>query len=244
MSMSTKDHGLLIVLRTLHRIHRQLRDLQDRLAQGPRLIRAKEAAVRQAEENLSRLQAEIRRLQVSIDEKQLNLKAREESVKKRRIQLMEAKSNREYQLLLDQIRADEMANSTLADEILEEMERLDQLKATLSSAKEEVAKAKEELDRTREQVAATETKLRAEIDGLQQDRAEVEGKLPEDCRELYDRVVRAKGEDALAPVDGQYCGGCHQQVPLNSINALLLGQAVLCRACGRLLYVPENYNFR
>ncbi len=214
------------------------------MARGPRLIRAKEAAVRQAEENLSRLQAEIRRLQVSIDEKQLNLKAREESVKKRRIQLMEAKSNREYQLLLDQIRADEMANSTLADEILEEMERLDQLKATLSSAKEEVAKAKEELDRTREAGCGHGKRNCGPKSTVCSRIARSGGKLPEDCRELYDRVVRAKGEDALAPVDGQYCGGCHQQVPLNSINALATRTSRALPRCGRLLYVPENYNFR
>jgi len=241
VAMSSQNQGVLATLRVLHRIHRQIRDLQDRLAQGPRQIRAKEIALREAQEKLARLQEESKRLQITIDEKQLTLKSREENVRKRRVQLMEAKSNREYQLLLDQIRADEVANSTLADEILEDMERLDQLKQQIAAAKQEVAKANQELEQTRQHVATTEPRLRAEMDGLIRERAEEEGKLPTDFRELYDRVVRAKAEDALAPVDGQYCGGCHQQVPLNSINGMLRGEAVLCRACGRLLYLPESY---
>lgn len=242
--MSPTDSGVLETLRVLHRIHRQLRDLHDRLGQGPRQIRAREGALRQAEQRLAQLQEEAKRLQIMIDEKQLTLKSREESIKRRRAQLMESKSNKEYQVLLDQIKADEMANSVLTDEILEDMERLDQLKETIAAAKEEVTKAGKELEQVRQQVAATEPKLKAEIEQLTRERSQQEDRLPPDFRELYDRVVRAKAEDALAPVNGQYCGGCHQQVPLNSINALLLGQAILCRACGRLLYLPENYSFR
>lgn len=242
--MTPNDANLLQTLRVLHRIHRQLRDLQDRLAQGPRQVRSREAALRQAEEKLAQLQEAAKRLQMTIDEKQLVLKSREESINKRRAQLMESKSNKEYQLLLEQIKADEMANSVLTDEILEEMERLDQMKANIAAAKEEVAKAARELEETRKQVAASEPKIKAEIDGLNQERAQHEEKLPPDFREVYERVVRAKADDALAPVDGQYCGGCHQQVPLNNINALLMGKAMLCRSCGRLLYLPENFSFR
>ena len=241
MAMSFQNQGVLPTLRVLHRIHRQIRDLRDRLAQGPRQIRAKEITWREALERLAHLQEESKRLQIAIDEKQLTLKSREENVRKRRAQLMEAKSNREYQLLLDQIRADEVANSTLADEILEDMERLDQLKEKIAAAKEEVAKARQDLEQTRQQVANTEPKLRAEMDGLIREQTQEENKLPTDFRELYDRVVRAKAEDALAPVDGQFCGGCHQQVPLNAINGMLRGEPVLCRACGRLLYLPEEY---
>ncbi len=242
--MSSFDTNVLQTLRVLHRIFRQLRDVEDRLRQGPRHVRAQEAALRQAEEKLAQLQGSARRLQVSIDEKQLTLKSREESIKKRRAQLMESKSNKEYQLLLEQIKADEMANSVLTDEILEEMERLDQLKADIAATMQEVAKAVRELEEAREQVAAAEPKLRAEIDGLNRERALYEEKLPPDFRETYERVVRSKAEDGLAPVDGQYCGGCHQQVPLNSINSLMLGQPITCRSCGRLLYLPENYSLR
>jgi predicted nucleic acid-binding Zn-ribbon protein len=57
---------------------------------------------------------------------------------------------------------------------------------------------------------------------------------------LYQRTVRQKGEDALAAVENQYCGGCNQHVPLNLCSQVILGKPVACRTCGRLLYMPES----
>jgi len=51
--------------------------------------------------------------------------------------------------------------------------------------------------------------------------------------------VRQKGEDALAAIENQCCGGCNQQVPLNLLSKVMLGQPVGCKTCGRLLYLPE-----
>ncbi len=80
-------------------------------------------------------------LKVAIDGKQLQLQGGEENVQKRRRQLREAKDNREYQALLEQIAADEMANSVLADEILETMERFDEVSKQVVEAEDSVKKA-------------------------------------------------------------------------------------------------------
>ena len=56
---------------------------------------------------------------------------------------------------------------------------------------------------------------------------------------MYYRLVRGKGEDALAMVENQFCGGCNQQIPLNMLNQVMLGRPVFCKTCGRLLYLPE-----
>ena len=61
-------------------------------------------------------------------------------------------------------------------------------------------------------------------------------------RDLYRRVTRQKGEDALAAVQGEFCGGCNQHVPVNLINELMLNRPAICKSCGRLLYLPENYS--
>ena len=44
----------------------------------------------------------------------------------------------------------------------------------------------------------------------------------------------------MAPLDGQSCGGCFQQITGNMVSELMLGKIVACRSCGRLLYVPES----
>jgi len=64
------------VLRTLHRIHRQLGDLKERLDRGPKLIRAAEANVQHREELLTHTKAEAKTLRVAADQKQLQIESR------------------------------------------------------------------------------------------------------------------------------------------------------------------------
>ena len=88
-------------------------------------------------------------------------------------------------------------------------------------------------------MAKQEPSLRADIARLEAELRRSEATLPSDIRELYRRIVRQKGEDALAVVENQCCGGCNQQVPLNLCSQVMLGQPVSCKTCGRLLYLPE-----
>src|SRR5215475_16009285 len=143
-------------LRELHRIHIQLSDLRERLDRGPKAIRSRTAAVAQAEEQVSKLQGELKAAKVALDQKQLQLKSGEGKIGELKVKLNQANTNREYQALRDQIAADEMANSVLADEILEAMEKLDGLKAHVPEHEGRVAKAKDELAKTQQKVRSEE----------------------------------------------------------------------------------------
>jgi hypothetical protein len=65
-------------------------------------------------------------------------------------------------------------------------------------------------------------------------------KMPADIRDLYDRAIKQKGEEGMAPLDGDSCGGCYHQITGNMHSELLVGKVVMCRSCGRLLYLPER----
>jgi uncharacterized protein len=236
---STSPNVGTATLRTLHRIHRQLSNLKARLDRGPKQILAAEANVRHREELLAQVKADAKTLRVSSDQQQLQLKSGEEKVKDLRRKLNAAVSNREYQALLDQIAADEMANSVLSDEILEGLEQADLFHKNVAEAEAALAAAKRQVEQVRAATAAQQPSLSADIARLEAELLQSESALPDDVRELYRRVVRQKGEDGLAAVENQCCGGCNQQVPLNVCGQIMLGQPAFCKTCGRLLYIPE-----
>jgi len=227
------------VLRTLHRIHRQLTDLREQLDRGPRQIRAAETHVQHCENVRVRTHDEAKAIRMAADKQQLQLKSGEDKVKELRRKLNAAVSNREYQALLEQIAADEMANSVLADEILEAMEKADAFRKNIAEAESGLVAAKQKADEVRAEIAKSQPSLLAEVARLEAELRQSEAMLPDDIRELYRRIVRQKGEDALAVIENQCCGGCNQQVPINLCNQVMLGQAVSCKTCGRLLYLPE-----
>ena len=241
--MLSHTNEIAEALRTLHRIHRQLNDLKNRLARGPRLINAHNASVAKLQKAHEDAKSEHQKLRVFVDRKQLQLNTNEAAVKKREIQLIQAADNREYQALKDQIAADTMANSLLAAEILEGMEKVDEAAGAVAAAEQALAKSKEEAEKAKATIAKEEPGIQADVERLQAEMKEVERSLPGEFKEFYNRLVRSRGEDALALVEGHYCSGCNRQLPLNRINELMMGKPVTCLACGRLLYLPEGYTF-
>jgi uncharacterized protein len=229
----------LDVLRTLHRIHKQLTDLKDRRDRGPRQIRAGEASIQQREDELNRLREELKVMRKNIDQQQLQMKSNEQKIRDLDTKLNQAASNREYQVLKDQIAADKMANSVLEDEIIEMMVQVDGFQPKIAEAEKVLKTTQEKVAASRKSVEEQAGLIERDIVRLEGELQKFEGELPEDIRETYKRTVRQRGEDALAEVMDGACGGCNQQVPLNVQANIRLLQPSFCRTCGRLLYFAE-----
>lgn len=227
-------------LRELHRIHRQLTDLRDRYERGPKQVAAVDANVKRMELELEHSKDAARKTRISADQKQLQLKGREDKIRELHGKLNQSASNREFQALKEQIAADEQANAVLSDEILEALERLDQLQAAVKSAEENLKKAREEGAKVKQKVEGERGTVESELARVQANLAEAETKLPADIKRDYDRVSKARGEGALAQVDGQVCGNCFQTLTTQTMNELYMSRPVFCKGCGCLLYLPEG----
>ncbi|RIK76843.1 MAG: phospholipase [Planctomycetota bacterium] len=228
------------LLELLHRIHRQLADLRDRQERGPRQVRAREANVAKLRaESTATLEA-VKQAKLASDRKQLDLKANEQRIADWRVKLNSCNSNKEYQTMTEQIAAAEMAGSVLADEILEVMEKIDQLEASVGEVKSRVEAAKGDLAKFRDAVAEEGQRIAGDIARLEAELVEAEKRLPAEFRDDYRRVIRAKGAEGMARMESGVCEGCGQQVTLNMQNHLLLGKPGFCTACGRLLYKGER----
>jgi predicted nucleic acid-binding Zn-ribbon protein len=127
----------------------------------------------------------------------------------------------------------------LEDEILEAMETSDAFNRNIAEAEAALAAAQQKSKEIHATVAEQQPIIQADIGRVEAELYQNESTLPDDIRDLYKRIVRQKGEDALAVVENQFCGGCNQQIQLNVLNQVMLGQPVFCKSCGRLLYLPE-----
>jgi predicted nucleic acid-binding Zn-ribbon protein len=227
-------------VRTLHRMHRQLEDLRSRLAAGPRAIDARSRNADAITARLGVLQEEILKARLIADQKQLQLRSMETRIKDCEAKRNAAKTNREYQLLGEQMAADDEAKKVLEDEILEALERVDGHKATQPPIEAELAAAKAALEEIKVKVQAERGALDTEVARIAADLERAEQELPTESRESYRRMVRSKGADAMAQLDGESCGGCCQQLPPNAVAELSQGRVVPCRSCGRMVYASRS----
>src|SRR3972149_1685169 len=205
-------------LRELHHLHQQLAELRDRVERGPKQIRAREANTAQLKAKVDDARARVQETQMAINRKQLDLKAGEQKVVDARVRLNAASSNKEYQAVVEQIAAAEMAGSVLADEILESMEKVDALQLVVKEAEKALAAGTQELGKTRQAIEAPAASLRTDIERLEASLVQSEAALPAEIKVDYQRVVRGKGANGLAGGDEKCCGAWGQQITLNMQN--------------------------
>ena len=132
-------------LRELHRILRQLSDLRSRLEGGPRQVRIGEANVERLEAGVAEAKESVKKTRMSADQKELQLREREGRITDVKTKLNSCSSNREYQTFVEQIAADEQANSVLSDEILELFDKISEHQQAVVVAEAGLEKGKSEL---------------------------------------------------------------------------------------------------
>jgi len=227
-------------LRELHRIHRQRADLNNRLARGPKQIAIAQKSITQFETLLQESKELGKKTRMLADDKQLQLRQREDRIKDLQTKLNGCKSNKEFQLLKEQIAADEQANSVLSDEILELLEKIDEIDSATSQSVTNVDKATQEHGKVKLRIDEESAHLNSELDRVNGQLETAEAKIPLEIKTDYLRVASAKGEDSLAQVEQNCCGNCYQTLNAQTINNLFLEKPIFCPNCGSLLYLEEN----
>jgi predicted nucleic acid-binding Zn-ribbon protein len=228
------------ILQTLHRILRQQTDLKERIEKAPRRAAAAEHAQKQIVESIETEKQELTKLKMAADEKQLLLKEREDRIENLKTKRNSCDSNREYQLLNDQIAADEAANGVLSDEILETLENIDVQEAKLESLKTDLEKATSEAAKINSEVESVLESLHSDLQLVEHELAETEPKLTATVNQEYRRLLVANGENALAQVEDECCGNCYTTLSPLVVDQLRLQQFIQCSTCGSILYMPQT----
>jgi predicted nucleic acid-binding Zn-ribbon protein len=237
--------GTRDVLEHIHLIQTRLDDLNGRLRRGPLLLKTQEGNSQKCTAQLEQLQAKHRELLAEAKEKELEVNAHDQAIAKRKLQLQEAKTNKEYQALQLQIQADESGRDALDDAALEAMEQAETFAKNFPPVEAEIKKAQELYETTKQKFFSDKPHIESEIADYSEQLKTEEAKMTKDFRDVYDRLIRSVGgPNALAVVEGQkYCGGCNHQIPVNSLALILAKKPMVCSSCARLLYVPADFQF-
>lgn len=228
------------LLRRLHRIHQQRADLQSQARRGPLQIKAVNASVAAATTAVDVELALLKKARMVSDEKHLQLQAREEHVNQLQRRLNEAATNKEFSLLKEQIAADEQANSVQNDEVFEILERIDTLETQLAQTKEKLIAAEADAAKRVAEIEERQKRVTFDLNRVDVQLEETEMRIPASVQADYRRLIQARGEEALAPVENESCGGCYQTLTTQIVSQIMLSQLTYCPNCNAILYLPED----
>ncbi len=155
-------------------------------------------------------------------------------------QLMEVKTNKEYTAMLHEIEAVEREIRSREDQILEEMEKSEDLTAEVKREEGALRVAEEKARTQLGELGEENRRLEAESQKHAIEREAVAKTVPEDALELFQRVAKFRGSAVASTSDGM-CGACHLKLRLQMFADIRHNEEVTqCPACNRILYyVPQ-----
>jgi predicted nucleic acid-binding Zn-ribbon protein len=231
--------GPASLLRELHRLRRHTTDLEGQIERAPQALAAQQGRVARQQEVYRQAQDALKHLKVSNHEKEVTLRSKVQQIAKHEKQLNEATGKKEYDALQHEIDAERKAMQALEDEILDGMAEVEDRTAKLPEAEQAVKRVQEEARQFESSQEARLANLREQLAQAERQMKEIETSLPDDVRALYERQVNARGADALSAVEGRTCVACYTEITAQQSNELMQDRLVVCKSCGRILYVPE-----
>jgi predicted nucleic acid-binding Zn-ribbon protein len=225
-----------------HLIHLQELDLsaerlRRRIADIPGAQDALDTRVAAAAAAASTLREQISANQAARRDIEKDLATVQARLSKYKDQLMEVKTNKEYQAMQHEIAAAEQNVRAQEDRLLERMVEADTLAAELKRAdaalkveQAEVARLRSELDLERREVEGHLNQAIAE-------RARVAGQLTAPTLALFDHVARHRRGIALSEARDGHCTQCHVRLRPQVFNDVRRNDGLIqCESCSRILY--------
>ena len=222
----------------LQEVDSEIYALRQEKAEAPAQVKALEAAFEAKKQQAAELEKAMLEAQKQRREKELELAGKEEQAKKLQGQLYALKTNKEYQVMLQQIQDTKADASLIEDKILELFDKTDKVKAEAEREKERL-KVEEsaflaEKGKVEERIKAIDGRL-AQLDNQRQ---QIIPQVDPKMLKQYERILANRDGLAIALVRDDSCSGCNMLVPPQVINLIkMYERLVTCEVCNRILYV-------
>lgn len=192
-------------------------------------IKDAEAALAETSDQLEATRLEHKRLELRVKEKSSDLE-------RLKTQMMQIKTNKEYDAISREIDTVRNDISTSEDNILQALEAIETLSAEVEEKKtalEDIKKINsEQLQNIKDEISSVGDKIKIK----QGERENILVRLDKPLVAVYERVRRGKGAGAVVAVRNKACTGCFKTLPPQLVQEIRRGERVItCDSCGRIL---------
>jgi predicted nucleic acid-binding Zn-ribbon protein len=152
-------------------------------------------------------------------------------------QLMEVKTNREYQAMQKEIETGQHEVRRIEDKILEQMLEADEIAAAAKRAESDLAAEQAAIDAERRRMEEEAARLQKEVEASSVARQEIVGILSAAALALFEQLARGRRGTALAEAREGLCTVCHVRLRPQRFNEVRRNEAIIqCDSCQRILY--------
>ncbi len=231
--------GPAAILREIHRLKKNARELKERGEQGPRMLEGRKNKLARQEDVYKQAEDAVKKMKADIHNKETELKGTDDQIKKYERQSNDIMSKKQFEALKLEIQHARDKIDKLSDVILEEMGRVEEEAAKLPDIKKLVDDAKKEVETFQRDFEKRMADLADQREKVLEELKQVEATLPNDIRPQYDKIVSVSDDEAFSSVEKETCMACYTHITPQQQNELLRDRFVLCKSCHRMLYLPQ-----
>jgi predicted nucleic acid-binding Zn-ribbon protein len=225
-----------------HLIHLQALDLaaervRRRMADIPGAITALDERLSDRTAAVAGVKSRIERSQEARRETEKELAAVQGRLSKYKGQLMEVKTNKEYQAMQHEITAAEQVVREHEDRLLDRMEEQEQLTAELKEAEAALKWAQAEIKGERKTIEAERDQLDQMLEQQTAERRSLVPQISRPVLALFEQLSAHRKGIALSEARAGSCTQCHVRMRPQIFNEVRRMDAVIqCDNCSRILY--------
>jgi predicted nucleic acid-binding Zn-ribbon protein len=221
----------------LQDLDKRISELQAEIASLPkhitRIEKTLESHNRKLEADRAALagnQRERKRLEGEVQEQ-------EQRISKLKDQMLQAKTNEQYNAFRHEIEYCEKEIRKFEDRILDQMAESESLEQNVKAAEAALAKERQQVEAEKQAALQRTAEDQKQLDEFVSRRTEVVGQLSPQVFAAYERIRRGrKGVAVAEAVDGR-CSACNIALRLQFYQDLRRADQVMyCESCGRILY--------
>jgi predicted nucleic acid-binding Zn-ribbon protein len=174
-------------------------------------------------------------------EKEEKLKRGFESLKKARDRLSEVKTNKEYQAMLKEIEITESKNSSIEDEILIIMDKLDQARRGVKAREKELDESRRDYESQKRQIEQELTALDVEYSVFLEKDLRLKEQIAPELLKKYETIRNRSHGVAVVAAWKETCMGCHMNIPPQLYIELQKDADIqYCPHCSRIIYWEDQ----
>ncbi|MBN2071547.1 MAG: hypothetical protein JW814_08840 [Candidatus Krumholzibacteriota bacterium] len=211
------------------------------LASTPGKIAEIEKSIRGMDENLQKELETVAALESEKKDLESKVKLQNSDITKKKLDRENLKTNKEYKAmgkeidyLINMVDKEEERILIVFDRIVEEKKELEKIQAKIMAEKDtliaEKTRLEDEMGRENNSLA-----------GVREEKLRILPLLSEKIRNLYNRILNAKGDSGVANLAGDICQGCYSRMPPQKAHEIRRNDSIItCEYCGRILVYYET----
>jgi len=207
----------------------------------PRRIQEIDSALAELADRVARGNSVVEELEKDRRKKEKEIETEKEKVRKAESKLYEVKTNKEYQALLKEIEAAKEVNDKTEEEVLVLMERIEELKKDVDTAKKAHKKKEAEAEAERKKLNEELQSVDAVVADLKKTRDTLLALVDDELKSTFATLLERRDGLAVVNVKNGVCLGCFMNIPPQLfIEATKNRQMILCPSCNRIFYFIDD----